>query len=74
VEVGRKQDRKSERVQVLGLHLQRKSHGKGASERGSEEGEQGSWMRLGNRREKVGRRMMMFESMVESELIYGTEI
>jgi hypothetical protein len=51
VEVGRKQ----ERVQVLGLHLQRESHGQGASERGSEEGELGSWMRLGNRREKVGR-------------------
>jgi hypothetical protein len=74
VEVGRKQDRKSERVQVLELHLQRESHGQGASERGSEEGEQGSWMRLGNRREKVGRRMMMFESMVESVLIYGEEI
>jgi hypothetical protein len=32
-----------------------KSHGQGASERGSDEGGQGSWMRLGNRREKVGR-------------------
>jgi hypothetical protein len=28
----------------------------------------------GNRREKVGRRMMMFESMVESILIDGEEI
>jgi hypothetical protein len=27
-----------------------------------------------NRREKVGRRMMMFESMVESILMYGEEI
>jgi hypothetical protein len=66
VEVVRKQDTKSERVQVLGLHLQRESHGQCASERGSEESDQGSWMCLGNRREKVegefGRRMMLFES------------
>jgi hypothetical protein len=55
VEVGRKQDRKNERVQVPGLHLQRESHGQGASERGSEESEQGNWMHVGNRREKVGR-------------------
>jgi hypothetical protein len=32
-----------------------KSHGQGAGERGSGEGGQGSWMRLGNRREKVER-------------------
>jgi hypothetical protein len=45
-----KQDRKSERVQVPGLHLQRESHGQGASERGNEEGEQGSWKRVGYRK------------------------
>jgi hypothetical protein len=49
------EDRKSERVQVFGLHFQRESHGQGASEGGSEEGEQGSWMCVGNRRENVGR-------------------
>jgi hypothetical protein len=31
-------------------------------------------MCVGNRREKVGRRMMMFESMVESILMCGEEI
>jgi hypothetical protein len=31
-------------------------------------------MCVGNRREKVGRRMMMFESMVESILMYGEGI
>jgi hypothetical protein len=56
MEVGRKQDRKSIE-KVLGLHLQRESHRQGASERGSEEGEQGSWMCVGNRRENVGRRV-----------------
>jgi hypothetical protein len=40
---------------TTGPHLQRESHGQRVSERGSEEGEQSSWMRVGNRREKVGR-------------------
>jgi hypothetical protein len=57
VEVGRKQDRKSDRVQVVRLHLQRESHGQGAPERGREEGQQSSWMCLGIRREKMGRRV-----------------
>jgi hypothetical protein len=57
--------RKIERV-----NLQPKSHGQGTHERDSGEGKQGSGMYVGNRREKVGdfgRRMMMFESMVENQ-------
>jgi hypothetical protein len=52
-----------EMIRNLGKYVRKKklevnveeSHGQSASERGSEEGGQGSWMRLGNRREKVGR-------------------
>jgi hypothetical protein len=51
VEEGRKENRTSERVQVLGLHLQGKSHGQGTHEKNSEEGKQGSGMCVGNRRE-----------------------
>jgi hypothetical protein len=44
----------------------------------SEEGKQDSGMCVGNGKRKWGgdfrRRMMMFESMVESVLIYGTEM
>jgi hypothetical protein len=44
-------------------------HRQGASERGSEEGEgERKW------RGEFGRRMMMFESMIESVLMYGAEI
>jgi hypothetical protein len=44
VEAGRKERRRRKRVQVLGLHLQRKSHGQGTRARSSEEGEQGGAM------------------------------
>jgi hypothetical protein len=44
VEVGRKENRTSERIQVLGLHFQRKSLGQGTHERDSEEGKEGSGM------------------------------
>jgi hypothetical protein len=40
VEVGRKENRTSERIQVLGLHFQRKSLGQGTHERDSEEGKE----------------------------------
>jgi hypothetical protein len=79
VEVGRKENRTSEQIQVLGLVLQRKSHGQGTHERDGEEGKQGSGIWMGNRRKKEGRgdfrrRMMMFESMVESVLMYWAGI
>jgi hypothetical protein len=44
VKVRRKEDRRRERVQVLGLHVQRKSHGRDTHARGSEEGGQGGGM------------------------------
>jgi hypothetical protein len=65
---GRKQNRKSELVQVFVLYLQRESHGQGASERGSKEGEQGSRMCLGNRREKVGRSVREKDDDVRKEI------
>jgi hypothetical protein len=55
VEVERKEGRTSERVEILELYLQRENHGEGTHERGSEEGKQGSGMRVGNSRKKVGR-------------------
>jgi hypothetical protein len=69
--VGRKENRTSERGQVFGLHLQRKNHGQGSHERDGEEGKQGSGMCVGKRREKVGRRMMMFG---KHDREYGAEI
>jgi hypothetical protein len=51
-----KENRTSERVQVLGLHLLRKGEGQGTHERGSKEGKQASGMCVGNRREKVRRK------------------
>jgi hypothetical protein len=66
VEVVRNQDTTSERVQVLGLHLQPERHGQCASERGSEESDQvvGCVWGIGERkwRGEFGRRMMLFES------------
>jgi hypothetical protein len=68
VEVRRKEDRRRERVQVLGLHVQRKSHGRGTRARGSEEGEQGGGMderdmeveRKDIEREGWGKKLKMF--------------
>jgi hypothetical protein len=53
------------------VHLQRKNHGQGTHERDSEEGKQGSGMCVGKRRDKVGRRMMMFG---KHDREYGAEI
>jgi hypothetical protein len=60
--------------QVLGLHIQRRNHGKGTHQRNSEESKQGSEMCFGNIGERkwggdFGRRMMMFKSMIESKYI-----
>jgi hypothetical protein len=65
--------------QVLGLHIQRRSHGKDTHQRNSEESKQSSGMclrNIGNRKWGVDfrRRMMMFESMIESILMYGAEV
>jgi hypothetical protein len=64
--------------QVLGLHIQRRSHGKDTHQRNSEESKQSSGMclrNIGKRKWGVNfrRRMMMFESMIESILMYGAE-
>jgi hypothetical protein len=67
---GRKIERVS-MVKCLGFNLQRKNHGQGSHERDSEEGKQGSGMCVGKRREKVGRRMMMFG---KHDREYGAEI
>jgi hypothetical protein len=48
----RKENKMSKRVQI---RIQRKRHGQGTHQRGSEEGKHGSGMCVGNRREKVRR-------------------
>jgi hypothetical protein len=53
--MGRKEKRTNKRVQILGLYIQRKSHGLGKLQRNSEESKEGSGMSVGNRREKVER-------------------
>jgi hypothetical protein len=78
VEVRGNKGRTSEELQVLGVHLQRESHGQGTCERDSEKANKvvGCVWGIGERKwgGDFRRRMMMFESMVESVLMYGAEI
>jgi hypothetical protein len=76
----RKEGRTSERVEILGLYLQRENHGEGTHEKGSEEGKQVVGWVWGIGERKWGgdfrRRMMMFESIIESieYSMFGAEI
>jgi hypothetical protein len=63
--------RKIERVSVVKCLGYTFNHGQGTHERDSEEGKQGSGMCVGKRKEKVGRRMMMFG---KHDREYGAEI
>jgi hypothetical protein len=53
MEAGRKENRTSQRIPVLGLYIQRESHGQGTHERDSEEGKQGSGMSVEYERESM---------------------